>query len=128
MCNFKSFEERFEYLKLNGTVGETTFGFNRYLNQNFYSSQKWKTTRSNIIIRDNGCDLGIENRPLFDRIYIHHINPISMDEFENNSSLLFDPNNLVCVSYDTHLAIHYGDFSLIPIMPKKRYPGDTILW
>lgn len=128
MAKLSTFEERFQYLKLNGVVGESTFGFSRYLNQNFYTSRQWKTARSEAIIRDNGCDLAIPDRQIFHRIYIHHINPVTMDQLENEDSMLFDLDNLVCVSYDTHLAIHYGNQDLLPKIVLSRSPGDTTLW
>lgn len=128
MMLFDTFEERFRYLKLNGIVGENIFGFHRYINQNFYSSRKWKSIRSEVILRDDGCDLAHSDHPILSRVYIHHLNPVSLEQFENNDSCLFDLENLVCVSYDTHSAIHYGNTGLLPKLIIDRKPGDTTLW
>ena len=128
LVTIDSFEERFEYLKLHGVVGESIFGFNRMVNQTFYSSSKWRRLRSEIIVRDNGCDLSYKDRPILGRIYIHHINPVTLDMLENDDPLLYDPNNLVCVSDYTHLAIHYGSKDLLAEDYKPRTPGDTKLW
>ena len=128
MMLFDTFEERFRYLKLNGVVGENIFGFHRYINQNFYSSRKWKSIRSEVILRDDGCDLAHPDNPILSRVYIHHLNPVSLEQFENNDSCLFDLENLVCVSYDTHSAIHYGNTGLLPKVIIDRKPGDTTLW
>ena len=128
LLTFKTFEDRFNYLKLNGVVGESIFGFHRFVNQSFYSSSKWRTTRSKVIIRDDGCDLGIPDRQIFDKIYIHHLNPVTLEQLERDDRLLFDLENLVCVSYDTHLAIHYGDINLVKNSFVERKPGDTTLW
>lgn len=125
-------EERFNYLKLHGTVGEETFGFERYLNQTFYRSREWKQARNRIIIRDEGCDMGLEDYPINGPIFIHHINPIMPEIMGTDSEtlirILTDPNNLICVSRQTHQAIHYGDSSLLPKDYKERRPGDTTLW
>lgn len=126
---FPTFEERFEYLKLDGAVGLATFGSDRYLNQIFYNSPEWKTVRRDVILRDNGCDLGIPDRIVRGRIYIHHLNPISVEDVLNRSSKLFDPDNLICVSRATHEAIHYGDFNLLnPSTPLERKPFDQAPW
>ena len=113
MIQLNTFLERFEYLKLKGKVGEETFGFSRYLNQRFYHSIEWKDTREMVIIRDNGCDLGIDDRLITDRILIHHINPVTEKDILECNPIVFDPENLVCVSKSTHDAIHYGDSSLL---------------
>lgn len=123
-----TFKERFEYLQLNGQVAQETFGFDRYLNQKFYTSQKWKSLRNQIIIRDNGCDLGIEGFEIFGKILIHHMNPVSMDDIVRNTDFLLNPEFLVCVSLDTHNAIHYGDFSFVPKGPAERSPNDMCPW
>ena len=128
MIALKSFEERFRYLKLNGVVGESTFGFHRYVNQSFYTSREWRSIRSKVIIRDDGCDLAIPDMQILDRVYIHHINPVTLEQLEQDESCLFDLENLVCVSYETHLAIHYGDEELLPKVVLERKPGDTTLW
>lgn len=122
------FFERFEYLKLGGIVGESTFGFDRYLNQTFYKSHEWLNIRNHIIFRDNANDLGVEGYDIAGRILIHHINPITEDDIINRTDLLLDPDNLICVSHDTHNAIHFGDASLLPSTFEERYPGDTKLW
>lgn len=124
----QTFEERYEYCKLGGIIGETTFGFDRYLNQQFYRSPEWKRIRREIILRDEGCDLAFPGYEIHSRIYIHHLNPISEDELLHGVEAIINPNNLVCVSFDTHQAIHYGDSSLLPKTPIERRPNDTKLW
>lgn len=129
LIKLKTFEERFDYLKLNGSVGKETFGSNRYFYQNFFKSKEWKRTRDEIIIRDNGCDLGIEDRIITGKLLIHHMNPTSMDDIANhNLEILLNPNNLICVSFNTHEAIHYGDESLLLCDFTPRKPNDTKLW
>lgn len=128
LCYLRTFEERFKYLKLGGTVGRETFGFERYFNQRFYRSREWKHTRNDIIVRDNGCDLGIYDREIFGRIIVHHINSITIDDIELGRDCLFDPNNLICTSHNTSNAIHYGDASLLFRSPQERRKGDTQLW
>lgn len=128
LCRLKTFDERYEYLRLQGVVGQTTFGFERYLNQTFYKSKEWRTVRRDAIVRDEGCDLGIFDRPIQSRIIVHHINPINIEDIENHRDCLFDLNNLICVSENTDRAIHYGDASLLPRLPKERKKGDTLLW
>lgn len=123
-----TFKERFEYLKLAGTVGESTFGFDRYLNQRFYQSREWRQFRSKVIARDEGNDMGIKDYPISGTVIIHHINPLSVKDFEEQTDLLFDMNNVICVSHNTHEAIHYGDESLLPKDPIERKPNDTIPW
>lgn len=126
-----TFEERFEYLKLNGLVGETTFGSSRYLNQGFYISGVWKRFRREMIIRDNGCDLASPDREVHGRIIVlHHINPLTRSMIERNSSLLMDPENVICCSDNTHKAIHYGDANLLIRSPSfiERKPHDTDSW
>lgn len=127
--SLQTFEERFNYLKLYGTVGFDTFGFDRYLNQNFYRSKEWKQIRSYVIVRDNGCDLGCPDRPIMGTIYIHHINPITPEDFEMGSDKLLDPDNLICVSFETHNALHYGDDSVVHKYDfAERSPNDTCPW
>lgn len=128
LIRFDNFEERYNYLRLYGMVGQDVFGFDRYINQAFYSSKKWRSIRSEVIIRDNGCDLAIPDREIGGTIFIHHINPITLEMFENDDPLLFDLDNLVCVSRETHQAIHYGDESLLIKDYSPRQPGDTKLW
>ena len=129
LIRIPTFEERFEYLKLSATVGESTFGFERLLNQTFYKSPEWRRTRREIIRRDEGCDLGIPDREIFDRIEIHHINPIVAEDIENVDDILFDPDNLICTSPMTHKAIHFGDSNLlVRSEPVIRKPYDTCPW
>lgn len=123
-----TFKERFDYLRIGGVVGESTFGFDRYLNQQFYRSPEWKDARRQVIIRDNGCDLGIEDREILDRIYIHHLNPIAVEDVVNRDPIIFNPEYLICCSFDTHQAIHFGDEGLLTLVPKERTPGDTCPW
>lgn len=128
MVQYSSFEERFEYLKLSSRVGDPTFGENRYLNQHFYTfSAKWKSAREKVIIRDEGCDLGIPGMYIFDKVFVHHMNPVSMDDILADSDFLYDPEYLICVSMNTHNAIHYGAFSK-DMAYKERAPNDTIFW
>lgn len=128
LIRIPTFTERYHYLRINGLVGETTFGFDRYVNQVFYNSYTWRNLRSKIIVRDEGCDLAIPDRPIGGTIFIHHINPITLDMFMNDDPLLYDEDNLICVSRDTHQAIHYGDESLLVPDYTPRSPGDTTLW
>lgn len=123
-----SFEERYQYLKLKGIVGESTFGFDRYLNQMLYRSRRWQRVRNEVIIRDSACDLGILDREIFDRVIVHHMNPISLEDIENENDEIFNPNFLISTSYKTHLAIHYGDDSLLSKQLIVRQTGDTKLW
>lgn len=124
-----TFEERFEYLKLSGGVGMETFGSSRYLNQIFYGTPEWKKIRRDVIARDEGCDLAHRDRPINTKIYIHHINPITVDDILNRKESLFDLENLISVSFNTHNAIHYGDESLlIPSSPTERKPFDQAPW
>lgn len=125
---FSTFEERFEYLKLKGSVGKDTFGHDRYLNQVFYTSQEWRRLRDEIIIRDNGCDLGIEGREIGGKIYIHHLNPLGVNDVLTHSEYLVNPEYLICVSFETHNAIHYGDINLLPRDPIERKRNDTCPW
>lgn len=128
LIHIPTFEERFEYLKLSGSVGKETFGFDRYLNQVFYRSKEWKRVRDLVIVRDNGCDLGIEDREICGRIYIHHMNPISLSDIERKSESILNPEYLICVTHNTHNAIHYGDSSLLVTAPIERTPNDTCPW
>ena len=128
LIRIPSFEDRFEYLKLKGGVGVTTFGFDRYLNQKFYRSKEWKQLRNEVILRDQGCDMAMSGHEIFDKIIIHHMNPIEQKQIVDRDIGILDPNYLVCVSAMTHNAIHYGDFSLIDFRYSERKPGDTLLW
>lgn len=121
-------EERYDYLKLMGSVGKETFGWDRYFNQRFYHSTEWKTVRDLVIIRDDGCDLGISGFEIRDKILIHHMNPIWIQDLTRHNSDILDPEFLICTSNRTHQAIHYGDKSLLPQVPIMRIPGDTNLW
>ena len=123
-----TFDERFEYLNLSGKVSDPTFGYDRIFNQYFYHSSEWRRTRNGIILRDNGCDLGIPGYEIGNRIYIHHINPITKEDVEEMSDRLFDPDNLICVSFDTHNAIHFGTERTLPKIPIERAPGDMCPW
>lgn len=123
-----SFVERYEYLRLDGLVGESTFGFDRYLNQLMYRSKRWRDLRDDIIIRDNACDLAMPDYEIRGRIIIHHMNPITIEDIERNSDEIYDPQTLICVSNATHLAIHYGDKDQLPELPVERRPGDTVPW
>lgn len=128
LIKLRTFEERFDYLKLNGVVSELTFGHNRYLNQDFYRSEEWKRFRREIIIRDNGCDLAIDDREISRGIIIHHLNPITVEDLVNSNRCIFDPENVVCVSHQTHNAIHYGDENQIVHDYVARKPNDTRPW
>lgn len=128
LITLKTLHERYEYLKLSSSVGAETFGPNRYLNQVLYTSPEWKRLRSKVIVRDEGCDLGCSEYPIHGKIYIHHINPISIEDIKHRSASLFDMNNLICVSFDTHQAIHYGDSNLLPKELITRTQNDTIPW
>lgn len=123
-----TFEERYEYLRLSGRVGEDTFGFDRYLNQNFYRSAEWRRIRDRVIVRDNGCDLGIDDRIIYGKILIHHMNPITDKDIFNLSDILLDPEYLICVSHNTHNAIHYGDGERLVKDPIVRTKNDTCPW
>lgn len=129
LIKLPTFEERYEYLRLNGRVGIQTFGSERIFNQDFYHSREWKFLRRDVIARDMGCDLGIEDREIFDKIIVHHINPMTMEQLEEGGDELFDLENFICCSHNTHEAIHYGDARLLPRTEfVERRPGDTKLW
>ena len=128
LVKIPSFEARFEYLRLNGSVGEDTFGYDRYLNQLFYRSQKWKRIRDQVIIRDNGCDLGVDGYDIHSNVIIHHMNPITMDDIKRESEFLLDPEYLITTTHRTHNAIHYGDMSILPARPIERRRNDTCPW
>lgn len=123
-----TFAERFDYLQLNGSVGKETFGFDRYLNQVLYRSKEWRDIRDYVIIRDNCCDLGMEDRMILSRPIVHHMNPISMEDIYKRSKDIFDPDFLITVSHETHNAIHYGDKNLLILGPVERTPNDTCPW
>lgn len=126
---FSTFEERFDFLKLNGSVGEETFGFDRYINQKFYRSEEWKKIRNDVIVRDNGTDLGIKDKEIIGKIIVHHMNPITKEDIENREEWVFNPDYLICVSPETHRAIHYGDSDMISKTEIiERKPNDTCPW
>lgn len=128
LSQFKTFEERYRYLRLSGSVGRETFGFDRYLNQIFYRSQRWKAVRDQVIVRDNGCDLGVEGYEIHGKIIIHHMNPITVEDIEKDSEYLLDPEFLISTVHNTHNAIHYSDESLLITAPIIRTKNDTCPW
>lgn len=128
LSRYVTFEDRYAYLRLDGEVGRSTFGFDRYINQQFYTSDEWRTIRNYVIVRDNGCDLGADDRLINGAVLVHHMNPMSVDDIISHSSWILDPEYLISTTHNTHNAIHYGDASLLmkPFVP--RAPGDTKLW
>jgi len=128
LIQFSTFEERYRYLQLRGEVGFSTFGFDRYMNQQFYRSREWRQVRQFVINRDQGCDLAVEGYEIFDRIYIHHMNPMTVDDIKHGNEDILDPEFLISTTHNTHNAIHYGDESLLPQVFVPRSPGDTKLW
>lgn len=123
-----TFEERFDYLSLEGRVGRETFGFDRHINQTFYRSKQWKDIRNFVITRDNGCDLGIEGHEIHRAILVHHMNPMTVEDIQHGEDWILDPDYLITTTHRTHNAIHYGDKSLLPSLREPRRPGDTLLW
>ena len=128
LSRLKTFKERYEYLRLDGVVGENTFGFDRYLNQAFYKSKEWKDVRRFVIIRDNGCDLGVEGYEIYTNIIIHHMNPIRQDDILSRTDLLMNPEYLITTMLSTHNAIHYGTEELLAAAPISRSKNDTCPW
>ena len=128
LSTLTSFKDRFRYLKLDGAVGEATFGFDRYLNQLFYRSQRWRKIRDEVIVRDCGCDLGIEGYEIYKYAMIHHMNPITAKDIQNESEYLLNPEYLITTTQQTHNAIHYGNEDLLPTMPVERTQNDTCPW
>ena len=129
LIEIPTFEERYKYLKLSGVIGEETFGFDRYLNQVFYHSSEWKKIRNEVILRDNGCDLAFEGYDIFGKVFIHHMNPITLKDIAQRNLDILNPEYLICVSLDTHNAIHYGDDSkIITVVPTIRTANDTCPW
>ena len=128
LSRLRTFEERFEYLRLTGIVGEDTFGFDRYLNQIFYTTLEWKQLRSHLIVRDHGCDLGIMGYEILDRIIVHHMNPISKEDILDRTEILLNPEFLICTMHFTHNAIHYGTADMLPRTPVDRKPNDMSPW
>lgn len=128
LSRLKTFEERYKYLKLSGVVGEATFGYDRYLNQVLYNSPRWRKVRDIVIVRDNGCDLGADGYEINDKVIVHHMNPITVEDIEEENDDIFNPEFLISTSDRTHKAIHYSDESLLPQTPIERRPGDTCPW
>ncbi len=128
LIKLKTFKDRFEYLKLDGIVGEETFGFDRYMNQIFYKSREWTSVRRAVIIRDNGCDLGVEGYEIHGKILIHHMNPINLSDIVHKTDELLNPDYLITTVLSTHNAIHYGNASLLPALPIERRVNDTCPW
>lgn len=128
LISLRSFSDRYEYLKLTGEVGASTFGFDRYLNQMFYRLKEWKHVRNEVILRDNGCDLGIEGYEIQGNIFVHHMNPITKNDVLHNVDYVLNPEYLICASFDTHNAIHFGRYETLFNEPIERTPNDTCLW
>lgn len=128
LITLPTFKERYEYLRLGGVVGKDTFGFDRYLNQIFYKSQEWQSVRREVIIRDNGCDLGLDGYEIKGKILIHHMNPINVEDILNRSDTLLNPEYLITTVLATHNAIHYGEATLLTTLPKERSKNDTCPW
>lgn len=129
LCLRQTFEDRYQYLQLGGSVGMDTFGFDRYLNQEFYKSVLWRQARAHVIARDFACDLGVEGYEIHDKIFVHHMNPMRPDDIKNSNVDILDPEYLISVTHDTHNAIHYGDEKLLKRKQLViRRPGDTKLW
>lgn len=128
LCTLPTLEERFRYLSLGGSVGESTFGFDRWLNQQFYRSREWQEVRQYVIARDNGCDLAVRGHLIHERIYIHHMNPLTAEQLVHGDPRISDAEYLISCTHRTHNAIHYGDERLLPQPLVERRPGDTKLW
>lgn len=128
LSKLKTFEERYQYLRLNGLVGEETFGFDRYLNQILYRSQRWKSVRNAVILRDNGCDLGVPGWEIHGKIIVHHMNVLTLDDIKTESEFLLNPEYLISTTHNTHNAIHYGDEELLIRVPIERTRNDTCPW
>lgn len=128
LCRLDTMLSRFSYLKLNGFVGDKTFGYDRWINQQFYMSAQWRRVRRDVILRDEGCDLGIDGYQIHSGLYIHHMNPMTRDQIVDGDMSILDPEYLITVTHSTHNAIHYGDERLLPRELIERLPGDTRLW
>lgn len=128
LMSFPTFLERYRYLRIGGRVGDTTFGFDRWLNQQLYRSPEWKRIRREVVLRDDACDLACAGFELFDNVLVHHMNPITPEDIVHRMESVLNPDYLITVSYRTHQAIHYGDESLLPIEPEERRPNDTCPW
>jgi hypothetical protein len=126
--NIKTFEGRYSYLQLKGIVGNSTFGFDRYLNQALYQTGRWKRTRDIVIIRDDACDLGIPGYDIYDRILVHHMNPITIEDVELDKDYIYDPEFLICTTYNTHTAVHFGNEDSLPKPIIERSKNDTCPW
>lgn len=126
--NIKTFEGRYEYLKLKGVIGESTFGFDRYLNQALYQTSRWKRSRDIVIIRDEACDLGIPDYDIYDKILVHHMNPITIEDVELDNDYIYDPELLICTSFNTHTAIHFGNERMLQKPIIERSKNDTCPW
>jgi len=126
--HLETFDERFEYLKLGGSVGQSTFGFDRSVNQAFYHSSEWRSARQYVILRDDGCDLGVPGYEIYGGILVHHINPMEIGSLIHHEDWVLDPEYLITTTQDTHNAIHFGDRSLVRRLPEERRRGDTRLW
>lgn len=124
----RTFEQRFEYLMLRGTVAAATFGFDRWMNQQFYTSREWHQVRDTVIVRDHGCDLGVRGMDIHVGVLVHHMNPMTIRDIENGETWILDPEYLITTSHRTHNAIHYGNLNLLPQPVVARRPGDTSLW
>lgn len=128
LCQIPSYKERFEYLKIDGVVGKATFGSKRYLNQKFYTSDEWKRVRDIVIVRDLGCDLGFPGYDIYGQIQVHHMNPMIVEDVISHSSEILNPEFLICTSYQTHKAIHYGTEEMLVLPPVERTKNDTCPW
>lgn len=128
LVRLKTFKERFDYLSLSGRVGYATFGYERYLNQMLYQSSKWRSLRNRIIIRDNGCDLGVKGKEIGGKIYVHHLNPLTVEDIEQEKECVYDPENLICSSLNTHNALHYGNANTLIPEPAIRFKNDMAPW
>lgn len=128
LIHYSSFEDRYDYLRLRGFVGESTFGFDRFMNQQFYTSTEWKQIRNHVIARDIGMDLGVDGYEIYDKIIIHHMNPMTAEDIQQGRSEILDPEYLISTTHKTHNAIHYGNSSLLAMPLRERRPGDTNLW
>lgn len=129
LITLPTFKQRFEYLKLDGVVGKDTFGYDRYLNQHLYQrNPRWRSARDQVIIRDNGCDLALEGYEIHGKVIVHHMNPITMEDILKDREWIYDPEFLICVTHNTHNAIHYGDENLLVIAPNVRTVNDTCPW
>lgn len=128
LIELDSFLKRYEYLALRGEVGVSTFGFDRWINQQFYTSREWRSLRQHVIVRDGGCDLGVEGYEIHSRLIVHHMNPLKEADIVHGTRNALDPEFLICTTHDTHNAIHYGDASLLALPYIPRRPGDTKLW